>query len=123
VCVSRLLFGFLLLVVKLSTKESECQDVVLFNCELLLQLGLIQPTGSVENSQWMLPHGVLLFRRMLFARRLVRFNCILLLLCGDILPNPGSLPHRCMENPERRISRNGFIFAIGVTCKHYHATD
>ena len=28
-----------------------------------------------------------------------------------------------MENPECRISRNSFIFAIGVTCKHYHAID
>ena len=28
-----------------------------------------------------------------------------------------------MENLERRISRNSFIFAIGVTWKHYHATD
>ena len=60
-CVSWLLFGFLLLVVKLSTKEGEREDVILFNRELLLQLGLVQPTGSVENSWWMLPHGVLLF--------------------------------------------------------------
>ena len=72
VCVSQLLFAFLLLVVKLSTKEGEREDVVLFNCGLLLQLGLVQPTGSVENSLWMLPHGVLLFRRM---RRLVYCYC------------------------------------------------
>ena len=92
VCVSRLLFGFLLLVVKLSGKEGAREDAVLFNHELLLHLGLVQPTDSVENSRLMLPHGVLLFRRIIFARRLVRFNCLLLLLCGDILPNPGPPP-------------------------------
>ena len=105
VCVSRLLFGFLLLVVNLSGKEGAREDAVLFNHELLLHLGLVQPTDSVENSRLMLPHGVLLFRRMIFARRLVRFNCLLLLLCGDILPNPGPPPRypcgvcRCAVRP------------------------
>ena len=67
VCASRLLLGFLLLVVKLSpaskvdvsSRMDEQENTVLLNCEL--QLGVVQPTGHVENFRWMLPHGVFLF--------------------------------------------------------------
>ena len=69
VCVSRLLLGFLLLIVKLSpaskvdvtsTLDGQ-EDIVVQNYQLLLQLGLVQPTGSAVDPHWMLPHGVFLF--------------------------------------------------------------
>ena len=103
VCVSRLLLGFLLFIVKLSpaskidvtgTLDGQ-EDTVVQNYQVLLLLGLVQPTGSVVHPHWMLPHGVFLFRKMIFARRLVRFSCLMLLLCGDILPNPGPPRYLC----------------------------
>ena len=43
----------------------------------------------------MFPHGVFLFRKMIFTRHLARFSCVILLLCGDILPNPGPSHYPC----------------------------
>ena len=69
VCVSWLLLGFLLLIVKLFHASSVdvnntldgWEDTVVPNYQLLLQLGLVQLIGSVMDTRWMLPHDIFLF--------------------------------------------------------------
>ena len=43
----------------------------------------------------MSPHCVFPFRGMILTHHLVKFSCILLLLCGDIPPNPGLPRYLC----------------------------
>ena len=67
------------------------------NYELLFQLGFVQ-IGDFDcdkNFLWTLPGGVFLFRKMIFTCHLARFSCVILLLCSDILPNPGPSRYLC----------------------------
>ena len=74
-----------------------CSDDFVQNYELLFQLGFFQigDCDHGKNFLWLLPRDVCLFREMMFTHHLARFSCVILLLCGDILPNPGPPRYLC----------------------------
>ena len=106
VFILRLFLGLLLLVVKLRfISNGDCTgllngwgDDLVPNYDLLSQIGFVRIGDcdhDAKNFLWPLPRGVSLFHRMIFARHLARFSCVILLLCGDILPNPGPPRYPC----------------------------
>ena len=64
----------------------------IMNCYSNLDLfGLV----TVTMAKTFCGRGVYLFREMIFTHHLARINCVILLLCGDILPNPGPPRYLC----------------------------
>ena len=128
-CILRLFLGFLLLVIKLhfvlnvhgTGLLNGRGDDLLPNYELLFQLGFVQISDfdRDKNFLWTLPGGVSLFHKMIFTRHLARFSCVILLLCGDILPNPG--PPRYLGGVCNHAVRNNDKALLCDTCsKWFH---
>ena len=101
----RLFLGFFLLVLRWRFVSNfgdtgllvGCSNDFVQNYKLLFQLGFVRISDCDHGKDflWPLPRGVYLFREMIVTRHFARFSCVFLLLCGDILPNPGPSRYLC----------------------------